>query len=80
MSYCRFPFYIYSNGKELVLDGNAVDEDLVNVFIYKLATFRKEELEKRIQSGKAIFESFGKEELEERIQISKALAENIIEK
>lgn len=54
MSYCRNPYYIYSNGKELFLHNTYVGENIINVFLYDLCTNRQEELLKRVQCGKEI--------------------------
>lgn len=56
MSYCRNPYYIYSNGNELFLDSIYVNEDIINVFLYDLHTNRQEELLKRVQCGKEILD------------------------
>lgn len=56
MSYCRNPYYVYSNGDELFLDSIYVNEDIINVFLYDLYTNRQEELLKRVQCGKEILD------------------------
>lgn len=53
MSYGRNPYYIYSNGSGLNLDGICVDEEIINAFLYKvLLTNRRKELKRRLQEGK----------------------------
>lgn len=60
MSYSRIP-YIYSNGKEMFMDGVYVDEDLINILLYDLhKSYRKDELEERIKLGKIAEEKFNK--------------------
>ena len=56
MSYCRNPYYVYSNGDELFLDSIYVKEDIINVFLYDLYTNKREELLKRVQCGKEILD------------------------
>lgn len=56
MSYCRNPYYVYSNGDELFLDSIYVNEDIINVFLYDLYTNRQEELLKRVRCGKEILD------------------------
>ena len=52
MSYSRIP-YIYSNGNEMFMDGQYVNEDLINILLYDLhKSYRKDELEERIKLGK----------------------------
>lgn len=56
MSYGRNPMYIYSDGKELYLDGVYVPEEAINAFLYKiLLTSRREELSRRLQEGKNVW-------------------------
>lgn len=53
MSYGRNPYYIYSSGDKLNLDGQWVDEEVINAFLYKvLLTNRREELKRRLQEGR----------------------------
>ena len=53
MSYGRNPYYIYSDGVELYLDGVRVNEEVINAFLYQvLLKCRRDELGKRLKSGK----------------------------
>ena len=53
VSYGRNPYYIWSDGNELNLDGIRVNEDIINAFLYKvLLTGRRGELKNRLQNGK----------------------------
>jgi len=63
MSYCRNPYYIYSDGDELHLDDIKVNENMINVFLYELVEHRKDELNERVKEGKRILN-------EERIDFS----------
>ncbi|MGL4573088.1 MAG: hypothetical protein ACRCVJ_18755 [Clostridium sp.] len=61
MSYSRIP-YIYSNGSEMFMDGQYVDEDVINILLYALhQEYRKEELEERIKLGKEAKDRINKE-------------------
>lgn len=61
MSYSRIP-YIYSNGNEMFIDGQYVNEDLINILLYDLhKAYRKEELEERIELGRKAKERVTKE-------------------
>lgn len=61
MSYSRIP-YIYSNGDEMFMDGQYVNEDLINILLYDLhKSYRKEELEERIELGRKAKERIQKE-------------------
>lgn len=61
MSYSRIP-YIYSNGNEMFVDGQYIEEDLINILLYELhKPYRKEELEERIKLGKEAKERIEKE-------------------
>jgi hypothetical protein len=51
MSYSRLPYYIFSDGENINFDFIQVPEDMTNVFIYKLVTFRQNELKERVQKG-----------------------------
>lgn len=53
MSYGRNPFYIYSDGDSLYLDGKYISENVINAFLYKvLLTNRRSELKQRLTEGK----------------------------
>lgn len=53
MSYGRNPFYIWSDGNTLSLNGVYVNEEVINAFLYKvLLTYRRDELKERLQNGK----------------------------
>lgn len=52
MSYCRNPYYIYSDGDLLHLDDIVIDENMINVFLYELVEHRKDELNERVKKGK----------------------------
>lgn len=53
MSYCRKPFYIYSDGENMNFNFIEVPEEMINVFLYKiLLTNRRDELVDRIKEGK----------------------------
>lgn len=60
MSYCRLPYYIYSNINGTVcfdIFGD-IPDDVVNIFLYKIYTYRKEEFDKRIKDGKIELEKW----------------------
>jgi hypothetical protein len=58
MSYGRNPYYIWSNGEQLSLDGKYVDEKIINAFLYKVLLLnRREELARRLKEGKEVWES-----------------------
>lgn len=63
MSYCRSPYYIYSDGQNMNFDFIGVPEDMINVFLYKiLLTNRRDELFQRVMRGRRIlFEVSDKE-------------------
>lgn len=68
MSYGRDPFYIYSGGSYLFLDGITVGEDVIDAFLYKvLLTGRREELVERLQYGKKLWGRTGMEDQEDEI-------------
>jgi len=53
MSYGRYPYYIYSDGEEIYLDGTYVSEEIINVFLYKLfLKNRRQELKERLLEGR----------------------------
>ena len=53
MSYGRNPYYIWSNGEQLYLDGKYIDEKIINAFLYKVLLLnRRDELKRRLQEGK----------------------------
>ena len=53
MLYGRNPYYIFSDGDRLYLDGVYVDESVINAFLYKiLLTNRRDELLRRLKEGK----------------------------
>lgn len=53
MSYGRNPYYIYSNGESMFLDGICVKEEVINAFLYKILLLnRRNELKNRLQEGK----------------------------
>lgn len=56
MSYCRNPYYIYSDGDSLHFDDIKVDENMINVFLYELVEYRKDELNERVKKGKEAIE------------------------
>lgn len=61
MSYSRIP-YIYSCGDEMFIDGQYVNEDLINILLYDLhKAYRKEELKERIELGRKAKERIQKE-------------------
>lgn len=53
MSYGRNPYYIYSDGSQLYLDGVNIDEKIINAFLYKVLLLnRREEFKRRLKEGK----------------------------
>ena len=70
MSYTRAlesGHYIWSDGENLNLDDKVVSEDLIDIFLYKLYTNRREEFDERIKHGRALIHNSKKEikEIEE---------------
>jgi hypothetical protein len=55
MSYCRDP-YIFNHGEYTYMDGVEVDDNVLDVFLYVLSEKRKDELQRRIDNGKKIYE------------------------
>lgn len=60
MSYCRQPYYIYPNINGTVCFDvfGDIPDDVVNVFLYKLYIYRKEEFDKRVQDGQKELEEW----------------------
>lgn len=57
MSYTRVNesnHYIYPTSESVVFDFTKVDNDAVDIFLYKLYKFRRKEFKQRINHGKSL--------------------------
>lgn len=66
MSYARpleTGHYIWSDGETMDFDSIKVDEESVNVFLYKLYKTRNKEFKERLKLGKQAIDNYKKEYL-----------------
>lgn len=72
MSYARIGstgHYIYQdNNGDFHFDNSIVSGDAVDVFLYKICTYRAEELQRRIERGKKICDEFESESNKEKFK------------
>jgi len=80
MSYCRLPYYIYPNFNGTVCFDvfGDIPDDVVNIFLYKLYTYRKEEFDKRIKDGQNELEEW--EQSKDKLQSFKDMYEEPTER